>query len=125
MQKKYADQRRRPLEFQVGDKVFLKISPFRGTMRFRMHGKLSPRYVGPYDIVEKIGDLAYRLDLPTQLSKIHDVFHVSLLIKYEPDESHVLRIDELELNDALQYEEEPLKILDKKEKNLRNKSAVA
>ncbi|KZV53932.1 hypothetical protein F511_04523 [Dorcoceras hygrometricum] len=89
----YANKRRRPLEFQVGDLVFLKVSPFRSVMIFGLKVKLAPRYVGPYEIVEKIGPLAYRLLLPPDMSSLHDVFNVSMLRKYEPDPSHVLRTD--------------------------------
>ncbi|XP_075475885.1 uncharacterized protein LOC142514631 [Primulina tabacum] len=121
-QASYANKRRRPLEFQVGDQVFLKVSPFRGTMRFGRKGKLAPRYIGPYAIVERIGTLAYRLDLPQSLSAIHDVFHVSMLRKYEPDPSHVLRTEEVELDSSLSYVEHPVQILDRKEKQLRNKT---
>ncbi|XP_073049009.1 uncharacterized protein [Primulina eburnea] len=121
-QASYANKRRRPLEFQVGDQVFLKVSPFRGTMRFGRKGKLAPRYIGPYAIVERIGTLAYRLDLPQSLSAIHDVFHVSMLRKYEPDPSHVLRTDEVELDSSLSYVEHPVQILDRKVKQLRNKT---
>ncbi|XP_073034915.1 uncharacterized protein [Primulina eburnea] len=121
-QASYANKRRRPLEFQVGDQVFLKVSPFRGTMRFGRKGKLAPRYIGPYAIVERIGTLAYRLDLPQSLSAIHDVFHVSMLRKYEPDPSHILRTDEVELDSSLSYIEHPVQILDRKEKQLRNKT---
>ncbi|XP_073317819.1 uncharacterized protein [Primulina huaijiensis] len=107
---------------KVGDQVFLKVSPFRGTMRFGRKGKLAPRYIGPYAIVERIGTLASRLDLPQSLSAIHDVFHVSMLRKYEPDPSHVLRTDEVELDSSLSYVEHPVQILDRKEKQLRNKT---
>ncbi|XP_073017865.1 uncharacterized protein [Primulina eburnea] len=87
-QAKYSNIRRRPLIFEKGDKVFLKISPFRGTIRFGKKGKLSPRFIGPYEILERVGDLAYRLALPPALSGVHDVFHVSMLRKYHPDPSH-------------------------------------
>ncbi|XP_073275488.1 uncharacterized protein [Primulina huaijiensis] len=90
-QASYANKRRRPLEFQVGDQVFLKVSPFRGTMRFGRKGKLAPRYIGPYTI-------------------------------YEPDPSHVLRTDEVELDSSLSYVEHPVQILDRKEKQLRTKT---
>ncbi|XP_075478786.1 uncharacterized protein LOC142519635 [Primulina tabacum] len=100
-QAKYANKRRRPLEFQVGDQVFLKVSPFRGDC-------------------ERIGTISYRLDLPHSLSAIHDVFHVSMLRKYEPDPSHVLRTDDVELDSSLSYVEHPVQILDRKEKQLRN-----
>ncbi|EOY08659.1 DNA/RNA polymerases superfamily protein [Theobroma cacao] len=90
-QKSYADNRRRDLEFQVGDHVFLKVSPTKGVMRFGKKGKLSPRYIGPFEILEKVGVVAYRLALPPDLSNIHPVFHVSMLRKYNPDPSHVIR----------------------------------
>ncbi|XP_073152943.1 uncharacterized protein [Henckelia pumila] len=121
-QSKYANVRRRPLSFEQGDWVFLKISSFRVTVRFGKKGKLSPRFIGPYEILDKVGDLAYRLALPPALSGIHDVFHVSMLRKYEPDASHILRPDEAELDKTLSYFERPIQILDYKERNLRNKS---
>ncbi|XP_073291046.1 uncharacterized protein [Primulina huaijiensis] len=117
----YANRRRRPLEFQVGYFVFLRISLFRGVACFRMRGKLSPSFVGPYEIVERIGTCAYRLDLPQSLSGIHDIFHVSILRKYEPDPSHVIQPDEVELYPSLSYTEYPVCILDLKDKVLRNK----
>ena len=78
-QKSYADQHRRDMEYEVGDKVFLQVSPWKGIIRFGKKGKLSPRYIGPYEILEKVGLLAYRLALPPELSQIHDVFNVSML----------------------------------------------
>ncbi|XP_073152896.1 uncharacterized protein [Henckelia pumila] len=107
---------------EKGDRVFLKISPFRGTVRFGKRGKLSPRFIGPCEILDKVGDLAYRLELPPALSGIHDVFHVSMLRKYEPDASHILHPDEAELDKKLSYFERPIQILDHKERQLRNKS---
>ena len=83
-QKSYVNNRRRDLEFEVGDMVFLRISPWKGVLRFGKRGKLSPRYIGPYRIVERIGEVAYRLELPSDLDRIHDVFHVSMLRKYIP-----------------------------------------
>ncbi|XP_073035231.1 uncharacterized protein [Primulina eburnea] len=121
-QASYANKRRRPLEFQVGDYVFLKVSPFRGTMRFGHKGKLAPRYIGPYMIIERIGTLAYRLDLPQSLSLIHNVFHVSMLRKYEPDPSHILNVEDVELDSSLSYVEHPVQILDRKERQLRSKT---
>jgi hypothetical protein len=120
-QKSYADNRRRPLEFMEGDKVFLKVSPMKGVMRFGKKGKLSPRYVGPYEILERIGKVAYRIALPPSLAGIHDVFHVSTLRKYEPDPAHVLQLEQIQVKEGLQYEEKPIRILDTKEKQLRNK----
>ncbi|XP_073129245.1 uncharacterized protein [Henckelia pumila] len=90
------------------------VSLFRGPMRFGRKGKLAPRYIGPYVIVEKFGILDYRLDLPQSLSAIHDVFHVSMLRKYEPDPSHILRAEEVELDSSLSYAEYPVKILDRR-----------
>ena len=78
-QKSYADLKREPIEYNVGDKVFLKISPWKGVLRFGKRGKLSPRYIGPYEVIERVGPVAYRLALPLELSQIHDVFHVSML----------------------------------------------
>ena len=90
-QRSYAKNRRRDLQFEIGDRVFLKISPWKGVLRFGRRGKLSSRYIGPYEIVSKIGPVAYRLKLPPDLSRIHDTFHVSMLRKYIPGPSHVLR----------------------------------
>ena len=121
-QKSYADNRRRDLEFEVGDMVFLRISPWKGVLRFGKRGKLSPRYIGPYRIVERIGEVAYRLELPSDLDRIHDVFHVSMLRKYIPDPSHVLTEQPVEIQENLTYEEEPVQILDRREQVLRNKT---
>ncbi|TYK23819.1 pol protein [Cucumis melo var. makuwa] len=102
-QKSYADVRRNDLEFDVGDKVFLKVSPMKGVLRFERRGKLSPRFVGLFDILERISPVAYRLALPPSLSAVHDVFHVSMLRKYVSDPSHVkmLRNREIPLVKAL------------------------
>ena len=91
IQKSYADKRCRDLQFKVGDRVFLKVSPWKGVLRFERRGKLRPRYIGPYEIIARVGPIEYRLDLPPELSKVHNVFHVSMLRKYIPDPSHVLR----------------------------------
>ncbi|KAL5558503.1 hypothetical protein UlMin_034716 [Ulmus minor] len=104
-QKSYADRRRKPLEFAIGDKVFLKVAPMKGVMRFGKRGKLSSRFVGPFEILERIGDLAYRVALPPAMSGIHNVFHVSMLRKYTPDPSHVLSYDTLDLRQDLTFEE--------------------
>ena len=121
-QKSYADKRRRELEFNVGDQVFLKVSPWKGVMRFGKKGKLSPRYVGPYEIVERIGVAAYRLALPPELSKLHDVFHVSMLRRYFKDPSHILTSPPIELDETLSFEELPVQILDRQVRQLRSKS---
>ena len=120
-QKSYADQHRKEMEFQVGDKVFLKVSPWKGIMRFGNKGKLSPHYSGLYEIVEKVGPLAYKLALPPELAKIHDVFHVSMLRRYRSDPSHVLKDSEVTLFENLSYNEEPIKIVDHKIKQLRQR----
>lgn len=100
-QKSYADNQFKDLEFIVGDWVFLELSPWKGVMMFGKCGKLSPRYIGPYEIVEHIGPVAYRLILPSELLQIHDVFHVSMLQKYIPYPSHVLEFQTMELNEDL------------------------
>lgn len=120
-QKSYADNRRRDLEFQVGDRVFLKISPWKGVIRFRSRGKLSPRYIGPFLILERIGPVAYRLELPPELEKIHNVFHVSMLKEYIPDPSHTLEAPPVELREDLSFTVQPVCILDRQEKVLRRK----
>ena len=120
-QKSYADRRRRPLEFQVGDSVFLKVSPFKGVIWFGKRGKLNPRYIGRYEILERVGKTAYRLALPPNLASIHNVFHVSMLKKYVLDKSHVLKKEQIEIHEDLSFEEKPIRILDYKIKILRNK----
>ncbi|KAJ4954535.1 hypothetical protein NE237_011318 [Protea cynaroides] len=120
-QKQYADTRRRDLEFAVGDKVFLKLSPMRGLKRFGLKGKLSPRYVGPYEILAKQGKVAYQLALPPSMSSVHDVFHISLLKKYVKDPMHVLTVDLLELTDDLTFEVTPIEITSRKVQRLRNR----
>ena len=121
-QKRYADNRRRDLEFEVEDMVFLRISPWKSVLRFGKRGELSPRYIGPYRIVERIGEVTYRLEFRLELDSIHDVFHVSMLRKYIPDPSHVLTEQLVETQENLTYEEEPVQILDRREQLLRNKT---
>ena len=120
-QKSYADKRRRPLEFAVGEYVFLKVAPMKGVMRFGKKSKLSPRFIGPYEIVKQIGKVAYQLKLPSEMSAIHNVFHVSMLKKYVPDPTHVIEPQVIEIREDLSYEEKPMKILDRKTRTLRNK----
>ncbi|KAL0543604.1 hypothetical protein IC582_018704 [Cucumis melo] len=120
-QKSYADVRRKDLEFEIGDKVFLKVAPMKGVLRFERRGKLSPRFVGPFEILERIGPVAYRLALPPSLSTVHDVFHVSMLRKYVPDPSHVVDYEPLEIDENLSYVEQPVEVLAKEVKTLRNK----
>ncbi|XP_043725729.1 uncharacterized protein LOC122672299 [Telopea speciosissima] len=120
-QKGYADQRQKDLEFLIGDKVFLKVSPTKGVMQFSKKGKLSPRYIGPYKILTKIGPVVYRLALPPSLDGMHDIFHVSMLWKYMHDPSHVLSQEPPKLAADMSYKEQPEKILDNKVVNLRNR----
>ena len=118
-QKSYADKRRKPLEFQVGDRVLLKVSPWKGVVRFGKRGKLNPRYVGPFEITEKIGKVAYRLNLPAELSAVHNVFHVSNLKKCLSDETLVIPFKELTIDEQLHFTEEPIEITDREIKTLK------
>ncbi|KAH9744611.1 Endonuclease [Citrus sinensis] len=104
-QKSYADRRRRELEFEKGDFVFLKVSPWKGVFRFRKKGKLSPRFVGPFEILKRISPVAYLIALPPSLSRLHNVFHVSVLRKYVADPSHVLDYQPIEISEDMSYEE--------------------
>ncbi|PKU59308.1 hypothetical protein MA16_Dca027495 [Dendrobium catenatum] len=97
-QRKYYDAKHRPVEFEVGEFVFLKVSPMKGVQRFGKTGKLSPRFIGPYEIIEKIGNMAYRLDLPAHMQGIHNVFHISVLRKYVSDDSKRILIRPVQLN---------------------------
>ena len=112
------------MSFEVGDHVFLKISPRRGLMRFSKSAKLSPRLIGPFEILERIGEVAYRLALPPYLSGVHIVFYVSMLRMYEPDPSHVLDWVELEVDEDATYEERPVQILDTREQVLQDKTIL-
>ena len=110
------------LEFEVEDQVFLKLSPRKGVVRFGKQGKLNPRYIGPFEIVDGIGPVAYRLDLSEEFSRVHNVFYISILRKYIPDSSHVLETPEIELRDDLSYEEQLVQILGREEKEICNKT---
>jgi len=123
-QKSYHDKRRKDIEFQVGNHVFLRVNPITGVGRALKCRKLTPRFVGPFEIVEKIGVVAYRITLPLSLSNLHDVFHVSQLRKYVYDESHVIQVDELEVRDNLTIETWPVKVEDREVKRLRGKEIV-
>ncbi|GJZ57213.1 putative reverse transcriptase domain-containing protein [Tanacetum coccineum] len=118
-QRSYANVRRKPLEFQVGDRVMLKVSPRKGVIRFRKRGKLNPRYIGPFKILERIGLVAYKLELPKELSNVHSTFHVSNLKKCLSDESLVIPMKELRLDDKLNFVEEPVEIMDREVKQLK------
>ncbi|GJW13873.1 reverse transcriptase domain-containing protein [Tanacetum coccineum] len=118
-QKSYADNRRKPLEFEVGDRVMLKVSPWKGVIRFGKKGKLAPRYVGPFEILERIGLVAYRLRLPEELSGVHDTFHVSNLKKCLADASLHVPLDEIKVDKTLRFVEEPVEIMDREVKSLK------
>ncbi|GKA74249.1 putative reverse transcriptase domain-containing protein [Tanacetum coccineum] len=111
-QKSYADLKRKLMEFQVGDKVMLKVSPWKGVVRFGKRGKLNPRYVGPFKVLEKVGSVAYKLELPQELSRVHNTFHVSNLKKCYADEPLAVPLDGLHFDDKLQFVEEPDKYID-------------
>jgi hypothetical protein len=121
--KSYADQRRRPLEFAVGDFVLLKVSPMKGVRRFGKKGKLAPRYVGPFRICQRIGAVAYRLELPHALSSVHDVFHISMLRKHlrAEEQQQVSDLTDLDLQQDLSTVELPVRILARETKQLRNR----
>jgi len=121
-QKKYADQTRKDREYEVGDSVLLKVSPWKGVMRFGKKGKLSPRFIGPFEILRRIGPLAYELALPPNLQQVHNVFHVSMLRKYHADARHVIEYEQVDLQPDLTYIEQPVRIMDQKEQVLRNKT---
>ena len=121
-QKNYADVLRRPLEFEVGDHVFLKVMPKRGVVRFGKHGKLSPRFIGPFEILERIGTVAYRLALPPSMSGVHEVFHVSMLQKYTPDPAHVVDWGQIEVDIDGTFEEGPVCIVVNCDQVLRRKT---
>ncbi|GJU38617.1 reverse transcriptase domain-containing protein [Tanacetum coccineum] len=118
-QKSYADDRRKPLEFEAGDQVLLKVSPWKGVIHFGKEGKLAPRYVGSFEILEKIGPVAYRLRLPRELSSVHDIFHVSILKKCLADVNLHVPLDEIKIDKTLRFIEEPVEIMDREVKSLK------
>ena len=120
-QKSYANTQRKALGFEVGDMVFLKVAHWKGVIRFQKQGKLNPWYFGPFHIVEKIGPIAYQLELPWDLEHIHVVFHVSMLRKYISNPSHVLEAPSVELREDLSFEEQLVGIVHQRSKVLRNK----
>jgi hypothetical protein len=113
-QESYANKRRRPLEFLIGDHVYLKVSPMKGTKRFGMKGKLAPRYIGPFSLLEKCGNMAYQLELPSLLLGVHDIFHVSQLKKCLKGPMDVVLPEVAPLKADLTYPEYPVKIMDQK-----------
>jgi hypothetical protein len=120
-QKSYYDQRRKPLEFQEGDHVFLRVTPTTGVGRALKARKLTPKFIGPYQILKRIGPVAYQIALPPSLSNLHNVFHVSQMRKYIPDPTHVIEPDEVQVRDNLSYKAQPVRIEDRKIKQLRRK----
>ena len=119
--KSYADMKIKDVRYKIGEKVFLKVSPSKKVMRFGRKGKLSLRLIGLYEVIEKLGPVAYRLALPTKLENIQNVFHVSMLMRYISDPSHVVSSETIELRQDLTYEEEPIEILAREVKELWNK----
>ncbi|GJW17855.1 putative reverse transcriptase domain-containing protein [Tanacetum coccineum] len=118
-QKSYADKRRKLLEFSVGDYVLLKVSPWKGVVRFGKKGKLAPRFVGPFEIIEKVGHVAYRLDLLEELNGVNDTFHVSNLKKFLADPTLQVPLDEIRVDAKLNFVEEPVEILEREFKKLK------
>ena len=121
-QKSYADVRRRPLEFKVRDHVFLKVMPKRGVVRFGKRGKLSPSFIRPFEILERVGTVAYRLALPPSMSGVHEVFHVSMLQRYTPDPAPVVDWGEIEVDTDRTFKEGPTCIIDSWDQVLRRKT---
>ena len=117
-QKSYADRRSRPLEFQVGDHVFLKVMLKIGVVRFGKHGKLSPRFIEPFEILERVGTVAYQFALPPRMSGVHEVFHVSMLPKYTLDPAHVMDWRKIEVDTNGTFEEAPVCIMDSRDQVL-------
>ncbi|GJT26064.1 hypothetical protein Tco_0906339 [Tanacetum coccineum] len=118
-QKSYADLKRKPMEFQFRDKVMLKVSPWKGVVRFGKRGKLNHRYVGPFKVLEKVGSVAYKVELLEELNKVQNTFHVSNLKECYADEPLAIPLDGLHFDDKLQFIEEPVEIVDHKVKWLK------
>ena len=120
-QKSYVDLNRKDIQYEIGEKVYLKVSPWKKVMRFWRKGKLIPKFIRSYEVIEKVGLVAYKLTLPQDLEKIHNAFHVSMLRRYRSDPSHVVSSEIIELRLDLTYKEEPIEILAREVKELRNK----
>nr|GEW09363.1 putative reverse transcriptase domain-containing protein [Tanacetum cinerariifolium] len=118
-QKSYADLKRKPMEFEVGDMVMLKVSPWKGVVRFGKRGKLNLRYIGPFKVLAKVGKVSYRLKLPQELSRVHHTFHVSNLKKCYADEPLVMPLEGIHVDDKLQFMEEPVEIIEREIKRLK------
>ncbi|XP_074327801.1 uncharacterized protein LOC141665715 [Apium graveolens] len=119
-QRKYADPCRKDVEYEIGETVLLKVSPWKGIVRFGKKGKLSPRFVGPSEILGKVRKLAYGLAFPPQMQHIYNIFHVSLLKRFNPDAKCIIENEPVEIEPDLSYIEQPVSILDRKDKVLRN-----
>ncbi|GKF81805.1 hypothetical protein Tco_0240407 [Tanacetum coccineum] len=109
-QKSYVDLKRKPMEFEIGDKVMLKVSPWKGVVCFGKRGKLNPKFVGPFKVIKRVGDVAYKLELHEELSRVHNTFHVSNLKKCHADEPLAVPLDGLHFDGKLQFVEEPIEI---------------
>ena len=120
-QKSYYDKRRKDLEFVVGDHVFLRVTSWTGVGRTLKSRKLTPRFIGPFEILKRVGPVAYQVALPPSLSNLHSVFHISQLRKYVHDPSHVIELDNVQVKENLTYETQPLRIDDRMVKQLRGK----
>ncbi|WMV33471.1 hypothetical protein MTR67_026856 [Solanum verrucosum] len=121
IQKKYADHKVRDMAIQRGENVLLKVSTMKGGMTFGKKGKFSPRYIGPFEVLDCVGPVAYRLALPPNLSGIHPVFHMSMLKRYHGDGDYIIKWDSVVLDKDLQYEEEPVAFFYHDVRKLRNK----
>nr|GEY63537.1 putative reverse transcriptase domain-containing protein [Tanacetum cinerariifolium] len=118
-QKSYADLKRKPMEFEVGDRVMLKVSPWKGVVRYSKRGKLNPRYVRTFKVLAKVGTVAYRLKLPQKLSRVHHTFHVSHHKKCYADEPLIMPLEGIHVDDRLQFVEEPIEIIEREIKRLK------
>ncbi|GJT14764.1 hypothetical protein Tco_0873470 [Tanacetum coccineum] len=118
-QNSYANLKRKPMEFKVGDRVMLKVSPWKGVIRFSKRGKLNPRYVGPFKVLAKVGVVAYRLELPQELSRVHHTFYVSNLKKCYADEPLAMPLEGIHVDDKLQFVEEPVEIMEREINRLK------
>ena len=113
------------MDFMEGEQVLLKVSPMKGVMQIGKSGKLSPRYIGPFDFLKRVGEVAHELTFPPGLSGVHPVFHVSMLKKYHGDGNYIIRWDSVLLDENLSYEEEPVVILDREVRKLRSKEIAS
>jgi hypothetical protein len=126
-QKSYADNKRREVTYEAGDKAYLRVSPLRGVKRFGIKGKLAPRFIGPFKVLSRKGEVAYELELPAILLVLHNMFHVSQLKKCHPEMSDTplndtIPLEEVKLESDLTYEEKPIKILETAQRNTRTKT---